>query len=79
MLGECTKLRFHEIRTQNRTTLLGYIATGDKLHPFHEKISTESKQIDEPTTLWNYIKLGSQHLNDWNDLFANDSGHYTTL
>lgn len=79
LLGECTKLRFHEIKTQNRTTLMGYIATADKLHPFQEKISTETMQTDESTVLWNYIKLGSQHLDEWNDLFSTDNAHHTTL
>ncbi|XP_055315629.1 uncharacterized protein LOC129575714 [Sitodiplosis mosellana] len=79
MLGECTKLRFHEIRTQNHTTLMGYVATADKLRPFQEKISADSKQIDETTTLWNYIKLGSPHLDEWNDLFFDEYGHHTSL
>lgn len=79
MLGQCTKLRFHEIRTQNWTTLQGYVAVDEKLHPFTEKISADSKQTDEATTLWNQIKLGSSHLDEWNDLFSNDGGHHTTL
>ncbi|XP_031617776.1 uncharacterized protein LOC116337392 [Contarinia nasturtii] len=74
LLGECTKIRFNEIKKHNRTTLVGYVATADKLHPFEEKISTESKPADVSSILWNNIKLSSSHLNDWDDLFFNDDG-----
>lgn len=58
---------------------MGYVATAGKLYPFQEKIAVDSKQTDEPTTLWNHIKLGSQHLDEWNDLFSNDGTHHTTF
>lgn len=79
MLAECTKIRFHETRTHNRTTVMGYVASADKLRPFQEKIPFDSKETDERTILWNNIKLGSSHLDEWNDLFSNDSAHHTTL
>lgn len=80
MLGQCTKIRFHETKTPNRTTLIGYVNAVDKLVPFQEKLSADSKQTDVQTVLWEKIKLASSHLQEWDDLFTDDnSEHHTTF
>lgn len=74
MLGECTNLQYHEAKTSKRTTLTGYLSVAGKLFTFQEKIPTNTN--DDNTTdksqsvLWDQIKLGSQHLDEWSDLFS---------
>lgn len=79
MLGECLKIRFHEVKTHNRITLMGYASGVDKLHPFQKKISFDSKQTENTSLLWDYVKLGSKHLDEWKDLFTNDNAHRKTF
>lgn len=79
LLGECTKVQFYETKKQNRTTLTGYVAAADKLHPFQEKISADS-EINSKAVLWNKIKLASPYLNEWNALFGfTHDKHHETL
>lgn len=79
LLGECTKVQFYETKKQNRTTLTGYVAAADKLHPFQEKIPADS-EMNSKTVLWNKIKLASPYLNEWNALFGfNHDKHHETL
>lgn len=91
LLGECTKLKYHEAKTSKRITLTGYLSAAGKLFPFEEKIPTitnDDEMIDSnesatekiQSVLWNQIKSGSQHLDDWSELFSiNNSNLHTTL
>lgn len=63
---------------------MGYVGASDGLHTFQEKIPIESKQSTVKSILWDRIKLGSPHLNEWHDLFFGDhqhenSEHHTTF
>lgn len=58
---------------------MGYVSGVDKLHSFQKKISIESKQTENTAMLWDYVKLGSQHVDEWNDLFINDNAHHKTF
>lgn len=91
MLGECTKLKCHEVKTSKRITLSGYLSAAGELFTFQEKIpintndvemidSNESAADNVQTVLWNQMKLGSQHLDEWSDLFSmNNTDLHTTL
>lgn len=87
LLGECTKLQYHDTKTPNQIILTGYSHAAGELHIFDEKIPT-NKNDDETTdtadklqsVLWDQIKLGSQHLDDWNGLFSMDNTElHTTM
>lgn len=71
LLGVCTKIRYHEIKTNNRNTVTGYIEAKDKLIPFLSRVSKDMKQVD--AELWANITYGSPHLSEWNELFANNN------
>lgn len=90
LLGECTKLKFHEAKTSKRITLTGYSSAAGKLYPLEEKIPINTNDGDTvdvnkladktQSVLWNHIKLGSQHLDEWSDLFStNNADLHTTL
>lgn len=90
MLGECAKLQYTDTKTPNQIALTGYLSAAGKVHTFDEKIPT-NKNDDETTepnrssdklqpVLWNHIKFGSQHLDEWGELFLMDSTDlHTTL
>lgn len=89
LLDECTKMQYHEAKTSKRIKLSGYLSAAGKLHTFQEKIpinaNGESTDSNKPTDntqamLWNQVKLGSQHLDEWSELFAeNNNDFHTTL
>lgn len=91
LLDECTKMQYHESKTSKRIMLSGYSSVAGKLHTFQEKISinntdgesaVSNKSTDDNTqaVLWNHIKLGSQHLDEWSELFSvNNADLHTTL
>lgn len=90
MLGECAKLQYYEAKTSKGITLTGYLSAAGKLHAFQEKIPTNTNDgntidVNKPAdksqlVLWNQIKLGSQHLDEWSDLFSmNNAELHTTL
>lgn len=90
MLGDGTKIQYQDIRAPNQITVTGYLSAAGKLHTFEEKIAT-NKNDDEindsnrpadklQSVLWNHIKLGSQHLDEWADLFSmNSTDLHTTI
>lgn len=90
MLGECTKLKLHECKTPKRITLSGYSSAGGKLYPLQEKIpintndgnTVDANRLADKTqsVLWNHIKLGSEHLDKWSNLFStNNADLHTTF
>lgn len=90
LLGECTKLKFQEAKTSKRITLIGYSSAAGKLYPLQEKIPIDANDGDPhdantladktQSVLWNHIKLGSQHLDEWSELFSqNNADLHTTL
>lgn len=80
ILRMCTKARFIEIQSKSHNeTIKGF--TIDKncaIYPFEEECSINSNNSTQ--VLWNQIKLSSQYIDVWSDLFsANPGKHRTTF
>lgn len=74
-------MRFHESTSNGIITIAGYTNTGHELKTFEEKIPQDSKAKEKiEATLWENMKLASNHISEWDALFSDESEtHQNTI